>query len=91
VKRHPKHGRPRDVLLFIDFVIDPKRPVMMNLNGGTAEAYQMLPVAIAGLWASQAKLDYARAEVDALVKIKEGMEALAELRMTRVTSDEGER
>jgi hypothetical protein len=77
--RHPERGRPRDVLLFIDFVLDPDRPVMMNLNGGPAEAYKMLPVCNAGLWASQARLDYARAEIEALTKIQEGMEALANL------------
>jgi hypothetical protein len=76
---HPERGRPRDVLAFIDFILEPDRPVMFNLNGGVAEACQVLPVAIAGMWAAQARLDYAKAEIDALVQIKEGLEALEEL------------
>jgi hypothetical protein len=78
--RHPERGRPRDVLEFIEFILEPDRVVMMNLNGRAGEAYRMLPVATAGMWAAQAKLDYVKAEVAALVKIKEGLEVLEALR-----------
>lgn len=51
----------------------------MNLNGGVAEVYRMLPVVMAGRWAAQARLDYASAKVDAMQKIEQGMAALAGL------------
>jgi hypothetical protein len=75
--RHPERGRPRDVLQYIDFILEPDRPVMMNLNGGVAEAHRMLPIATAGMWAAQEKIDHAQAVIAAQRKVVEALTELA--------------
>lgn len=59
----PRKGRPRDVLLYIDYCLDPRRPCPYDVCGGEAEARRVLPAAEAALYASQERLRYAQGAV----------------------------
>lgn len=72
----PDCGRPYDVLRYIDYCLDPKRPFVLNLNGGPGEMHRALREALAGMWAAEERLRNAQAVVDAQEKL---VEALTEL------------
>jgi len=81
--RAPVRGRPYDVLRYVDYVLDPKRSMVVDLNGGVAETYRGLREAMAGLYAAEGRLAVARAEyagLDSIVRGMEGLEALGDER-----------
>lgn len=78
VSRHPRGecGRPYDVLRYIDYCLDPKRPLVMDVNGGAGEMRRALREAEAGLRAAAERLRNAYAAVDAQRKLVEALEEL---------------
>jgi len=67
------------VLRYIDFLLDPQRPLVVNLNGGPGEMWRALREANAGLWAAEERLAYTAAKVDAQTRFVEALEDLVDL------------
>lgn len=72
-----EHARPRDVLLYIDAVMDPDRPLVIDIKS-TASCRAALPRAEAELRAARVRLHEITRIQAAYRTLVSGMEQLAE-------------
>ena len=79
MQRRPDCGRPYDVLRYLDYCLDPKRPFVVNLNGGPGEMFRALREAEAGMWAAHERFEYEKARIDALRRLIEAYHDLDRL------------